>query len=157
MGKCCCNTDWNKCCSVWRQCSVCAYWLIHACGLNRFGACMYVYRNDCGHVCASWCVAALCQILSEWWSQGGLVGRGMWNVWGEGETNAYRLLVGKILRKKLFGELEVRGRIILKCTFPICIAANCSWSFVYWVIILCVFLLPYVHCFTVCVLLSYIL
>jgi hypothetical protein len=34
---------------------------------------------------------------------------------------------------------------------PMCIAANCSWSFVYRVIILCVFLLPYVYCFTVCI------
>jgi hypothetical protein len=34
---------------------------------------------------------------------------------------------------------------------PMCIAANCSWSFVYWVIILRLFLLPYVYCFTVCV------
>jgi hypothetical protein len=32
-----------------------------------------------------------------------------------------------------------------------CIAANCSWSFVYCVIILCVFLLPHVYCFTVCI------
>jgi hypothetical protein len=37
------------------------------------------------------------------------------------------------------------------------IAANCSWSFVYWVIILSVFLLFHVYCFTACVLLSYIL
>ena len=41
--------------------------------------------------------------------------------------------------------------------FPMCIAANCSWSFVYCVIILCVSLLPRVYCFTMCVLLSYIL
>jgi len=34
---------------------------------------------------------------------------------------------------------------------------NCSWSFVYCVIILCVSLLPHVYCFTVCVLPSYIL
>ena len=33
---------------------------------------------------------------------------------------------------------------------------NCSWSFVYCVIILCVSLLPYVYCFTTCVLLHYI-
>ena len=32
-----------------------------------------------------------------------------------------------------------------------CITSNCSWSFVYCVIILCVFLLPHVYCFTVCV------
>ena len=32
-----------------------------------------------------------------------------------------------------------------------CIAAKCSWSFVYCVIILCLFLLPHVYCFTVCV------
>jgi len=37
------------------------------------------------------------------------------------------------------------------------IAANCSWSFVYCVIILCVSLLPHVYCFAMCVLLSYIL
>jgi len=36
-------------------------------------------------------------------------------------------------------------------------AANCSWSFVYSVIILRVFLLPCVYCFTMCVLLPYIL
>ena len=35
--------------------------------------------------------------------------------------------------------------------FPMCIAANCSWSFVYCVVTLCVFLLPHVYCFTVCV------
>jgi len=40
--------------------------------------------------------------------------------------------------------------------FVMCIAANCSWSFVYCVIILCVSLWPHVYCFTVCVLLSYI-
>ena len=33
------------------------------------------------------------------------------------------------------------------------IVANCSWSFVYSVIILCVSLLPHVYCCTVCVLL----
>ena len=32
-----------------------------------------------------------------------------------------------------------------------CVAANCSWSFVYYVIILRVFLLPHVYCFTACV------
>ena len=37
------------------------------------------------------------------------------------------------------------------------IAANCRWSFVYCIIILCVSLLPHVYCFTVSVLLSYIL
>jgi len=37
------------------------------------------------------------------------------------------------------------------------IAANCSWSFVYCVIILCVSLLRHVYCFTMCVLLSSIL
>ena len=31
------------------------------------------------------------------------------------------------------------------------IAPKCSWSFVYCVIILCIFLLPYVYCFTVCI------
>jgi hypothetical protein len=36
--------------------------------------------------------------------------------------------------------------------FPMSIAANCSWPFVYCVIILCVSLLPHVYCFTVCVL-----
>jgi hypothetical protein len=41
--------------------------------------------------------------------------------------------------------------------FPMRIAANCSWSFVRCVIILCASLLPHVYCFTVCVLLSYIL
>ena len=41
--------------------------------------------------------------------------------------------------------------------FPMCIAANCSLSFVYCVIILGVSLLPHVYCFTMCVLLSYIL
>ena len=42
------------------------------------------------------------------------------------------------------------------CCFPMCVAANCNWSFVYCVIILCVFLLLHVYCFTMCVLLSYI-
>ena len=41
--------------------------------------------------------------------------------------------------------------------FPMHIAANCSWSFVCCVIILCLFVFPHVYCFTVCVLLSYIL
>jgi hypothetical protein len=40
--------------------------------------------------------------------------------------------------------------------FPKFIAVNCSWSFIYCVIILCVSLLPYVYCFTMCVLLSYV-
>ena len=35
--------------------------------------------------------------------------------------------------------------------FLMFIAANYSWAFVYCVIILCVFLLPHVYCFTVCV------
>jgi hypothetical protein len=35
--------------------------------------------------------------------------------------------------------------------YTMCIAANCSWPFVYCVIILCVSLLPHVYCFTVCV------
>jgi hypothetical protein len=35
--------------------------------------------------------------------------------------------------------------------FPMCIAANCSWSIVCCVIILCVSLLPYVYCFSVCI------
>ena len=39
----------------------------------------------------------------------------------------------------------------------LCIAANCIWCFVNCVIILCVSLLPHVYCFTVCVLLSYLL
>jgi len=39
----------------------------------------------------------------------------------------------------------------------VCIAVNCSWSFVYCVIILRVLLLPHVYCFTVCVLLPYVL
>ena len=34
--------------------------------------------------------------------------------------------------------------------FPMCIA-NCSWSLVYCVIILCVSLLPHVYRFTVCI------
>ena len=38
-----------------------------------------------------------------------------------------------------------------------CTAANCSWSFVYCAVILCVSLLPHVYCFTVCLLLSYVL
>ena len=38
-----------------------------------------------------------------------------------------------------------------------CIAVNCSWSFVYSVIILCVSLLPHVYYFTIRVLLSHIL
>ena len=33
-----------------------------------------------------------------------------------------------------------------------CIAAKCSWSFVYCVIIVCVFLLCHVYCFTMYVL-----
>ena len=37
------------------------------------------------------------------------------------------------------------------------IATNCSWSFVYCVIILIVFLLLHLFCFAMCVLLSYIL
>jgi len=41
--------------------------------------------------------------------------------------------------------------------FTMCIAANCSWSSVYCIIILCVSLLPHVYCFTLCVLLSHIL
>jgi len=32
-----------------------------------------------------------------------------------------------------------------------CIAANCSWSFVYCVIILCVSLLPHVYYFIMCI------
>jgi len=32
-----------------------------------------------------------------------------------------------------------------------CIAVNCSWSFVYCVIILCVVLSPLVYCSTVCI------
>jgi len=40
---------------------------------------------------------------------------------------------------------------------PMVIAVNCSWSFMYCVIILCVSLLPHVYCFTVFVLLSYII
>jgi len=38
------------------------------------------------------------------------------------------------------------------CCFRVCIVANCSWSSVYCVFILCVFLLPNVCCFTMCVL-----
>jgi len=38
-----------------------------------------------------------------------------------------------------------------------CIADDCSWSFVYCVIVLCVSLLSHVYCFTMCVLLLYIL
>ena len=32
-----------------------------------------------------------------------------------------------------------------------CVAVNCSWSFVYCVIILCVVLSPHVYCSTVCI------
>ena len=77
-------------------CILCAYWLVHACGLNRFAACMYVYRSDCGHVCTLWFAVAICLILSEWWSQGGWDGGGMWNVWG-GRQMQHRLLGGKLL------------------------------------------------------------
>jgi len=41
--------------------------------------------------------------------------------------------------------------------FPMCIAANCGWSFVNCVIILCVSLLSHAYCSTMCVLLTYIL
>jgi hypothetical protein len=40
---------------------------------------------------------------------------------------------------------------------PMFIVANCSWSFLYGVINLCVSLLPHVYFFTMCVLLSSIL
>jgi len=35
--------------------------------------------------------------------------------------------------------------------YSMCIAANCSWSFVYFVIILRVSLLPHVYRFTMCI------
>jgi len=37
------------------------------------------------------------------------------------------------------------------CCFSYVYSANCSWSFVYCVIILCVSLLPHVYYFIVCI------
>ena len=66
----------------------------------------------------------------------------------------WTMLLVKTDRLK-FGRVYVSSPCV---AFPMCIAANCSWSFVYCVIILCAFLLPHVYCFYyVCVLLSYIL
>ena len=54
-------------------------------------------------------------------------------------------------------QAKCRGWPPVTNKFPMCVAANSSWCFVYCVIILCVLLLPHVYCFTTCVLLSYIL
>jgi hypothetical protein len=72
-----------------------------------------------------------------------------------GNTDTSLFNIRRIRRSKCVC-LNLSIVLSLHCVaFPMCIAANCGSSFVYCVIILCLFLLPYEYCFTTSVLLSY--
>jgi len=78
-----------------------------------------------------------------------------WNLWASNSwkwKGLSRPVMGLLFTFKLGAVLSSPCIV-----FPVCIAANCNWSFMYWVIILYLFLLPYVYCFAMCILLFYIL